>query len=447
MAQSEFRYCTMEDGARIAYSVEGSGPALIVTPFFVESFSTHAMLPELQAFLARLGEGRTLVRWDQSNMGLSQQGVSWPDAATNGDLEAVINALECDAFAICGLMNGGWRAIDAAVRWSDRVDRIALVETFPIARAILPREQVDAMAMLARTNWELGAQMYADLTTRSQYPEQARLMAQMFTKSVSGVTAAKANAWGYEHIDVQDKLGMVQCPTLILHRRDDPQIPITIAQEMAQAIPGARFVQLEGNVTQPFLGDSQPILDALDAFFPKEHLSAAQSPSRSGVTTILFTDLVGHTEMMQRLGDDRGREVLREHERITRELLKQHGGVEVKTMGDGFMASFGSVTKAMDCAIALQRAFATHTESMPEPLQVRVGLNAGEPIEEDGDLFGSTVIMASRIAAQAGAGEILIPEPLRHLLSGKSYIYADRGETMLKGFEDTVRVFEVRWKD
>jgi class 3 adenylate cyclase len=160
--------------------------------------------------------------------------------------------------------------------------------------------------------------------------------------------------------------------------------------------------------------------------------------------TILFTDLVGHTEMMRRLGDDRGREVLREHERITRDLLKEHGGAEVKTMGDGFMASFASVTKAMDCAIALQRAFASHEG---EPLQVRVGLNAGEPIEENGDLFGSTVIMASRIAAKAGAGEILIPEPLRHLLTGKSYVYADRGDSMLKGFEDAVRLYEVRWTD
>jgi class 3 adenylate cyclase len=170
------------------------------------------------------------------------------------------------------------------------------------------------------------------------------------------------------------------------------------------------------------------------------------APPFGGLRTVLFTDLVGHTEMMRRLGDDRGRDVLREHERITRDLLKQHGGAEVKTMGDGFMASFASVTKAMDCAIALQRAFAAHTESMPEPLHVRVGLNAGEPIEEDGDLFGATVIMASRIAAKAGAGEILIPEPLRHLLTGKSYVYADRGETLLKGFEDAVRLYEVRWQ-
>ena len=119
--------------------------------------------------------------------------------------------------------------------------------------------------------------------------------------------------------------------------------------------------------------------------------------------TILFTDIVGHTEMMQRLGDAKGRDVLREHERITRETLKAHGGAEVKTMGDGFMASFGCVTSAMECAIALQRAFAAHTRVDAEPLHVRVGLNAGEPIEEDGDLFGATVILASRIAAKAGA--------------------------------------------
>jgi class 3 adenylate cyclase len=165
-----------------------------------------------------------------------------------------------------------------------------------------------------------------------------------------------------------------------------------------------------------------------------------------GLRTVLFTDIVGHTEMMQRLGDTKGRDVLREHERITRDTLKQHGGAEVKTMGDGFMASFGSVTSAMECAIALQRAFAAHTESMPEPLHVRVGLNAGEPIEEDGDLFGATVILASRIAAKAGAGEILIPEPVRHLLSGKAFSFSDRGEHTMKGFDDAVRLYEVRWR-
>jgi class 3 adenylate cyclase len=95
------------------------------------------------------------------------------------------------------------------------------------------------------------------------------------------------------------------------------------------------------------------------------------------MSVVFFTDLVGHTEMMQRLGDKRGRDVLRTHERITRNLLRQYGGAEVKAMGDGFMASFASVTHAMECAIALQRAFAEHSEAAGEPLSVRVGLNAG----------------------------------------------------------------------
>jgi len=161
-------------------------------------------------------------------------------------------------------------------------------------------------------------------------------------------------------------------------------------------------------------------------------------------------DIVGHTGMMSRLGDERGREVLREHETITREVLKTHGETEVKTMGDGFMASFGSVTKAVECAIALQRAFAernssAHPEAL-EGLSVRVGLNADEPIEEDGDLFGATVILASRIAARAEGGEILVADTVRGLCSGKGFLFADRGEFVAKGFEEPVRVYEVRWR-
>jgi adenylate cyclase len=193
--------------------------------------------------------------------------------------------------------------------------------------------------------------------------------------------------------------------------------------------------------------DVEGVLSAIGEFLGDE--IAAPQPTRTtgAFRTVLFTDIVGHTEMMQRLGDAKGREVLREHERITRDTLKHHGGAEVKTMGDGFMASFGSVTQAMECAIALQRAFAAHSEKEREPLSVRVGINAGEPIEEDGDLFGATVILASRIAAKARGGEILIPEPVRHLLSGKSFTFSDRGEFAMKGFDDAVRLYEVRWRD
>jgi class 3 adenylate cyclase len=138
--------------------------------------------------------------------------------------------------------------------------------------------------------------------------------------------------------------------------------------------------------------------------------------------------------------------VLRNHERIVREALRAHGGAEVKAMGDGFMASFSSATRALECAIALQRAFAAHDDEHPEtPIRVRIGLNAGEPIAEDEDLFGTAVILAARIAAQAKGGEILVANVVRELAAGKGFLFADRGEVALHGFEDPVRLYEVQW--
>ena len=190
-----------------------------------------------------------------------------------------------------------------------------------------------------------------------------------------------------------------------------------------------------------------------------------------GVTTVLFTDIVGHTEMMSRLGDARGREVLREHERITREVLAQHGGAEVKTMGDGFMASFGSVTAAVECAVALQKNLSPNPSPkgegsserrdgdddsglggaeaplVQEAVAIRVGLNAGEPIADEDDLFGSSVILAARTKEKATGGEILVTEVVRHLVTGKGFLFADRGHVDMKGFEEPVRVYEVRWRE
>jgi class 3 adenylate cyclase len=249
------------------------------------------------------------------------------------------------------------------------------------------------------------------------------------------------------HYRVTPYLERISVPTLVMHRRDDRVVSVEQAREITAAIPDARFIALDGQVHLPYWGDTEPLLRAIEDFLSGAAPGRYRADTSHKVRTVLFTDLVGHTEMMQRLGDAKGRDLLREHERITRDLLKRHGGAEVKTMGDGFMASFGSVTKAMDCAIALQRAFASHTASTPEPLNVRVGLNAGEPIEEDGDLFGSTVILASRIAAKAGAGEILVPDTVRGLLSGKGYVFGDRGEFVPKGFDEGVRLWDVRWQE
>ncbi len=173
-------------------------------------------------------------------------------------------------------------------------------------------------------------------------------------------------------------------------------------------------------------------------------------------------DIEGSAALTQRLGDAAARDVLREHERITREALRAHSGSEVKTMGDGFMASFGSATKALECAIAIQKAFdvpettvgARHASPLrPEDaIRVRIGLNAGQPIAEDDpdgrrDLHGTAVITAARIAALAQGGEILVSDVVRQLVAGKGFLFSDGGDHALKGFEDPVRVYEVRWQE
>jgi len=145
-----------------------------------------------------------------------------------------------------------------------------------------------------------------------------------------------------------------------------------------------------------------------------------------------------------------------------REALKAHGGSEVKALGDGFMASFSSATRALECAIAMQRAFAdwnagvgaglappegAASSAPTEAIRVRIGLNAGEPIAEQEDLFGTAVNLAARIAAKAEGGEILASDVVRQLVAGKGFLFADRGDVALRGFEDPVRLYEVRWAE
>jgi class 3 adenylate cyclase len=310
-------------------------------------------------------------------------------------------------------------------------------------------------------DWETQTEMIAYTLYGWSEGEQARRFAALIRESVTPE--------GYQEIvqtlnqwDVSGLLPQVRVPTLILHRRESRIPVLSVARDLAAGIPDSRFLLLEGSQPAPYLGDAGSVLDAIDEFLgaPKtEARDSRPAPFR----TVLFTDIVGHTEMMQRLGDEGGREVLREHERITREVLKANGGTEVKTMGDGFMASFASVVKGVECAIALQKAFdaALTPDLSPaaagegqhvEPLKIRCGLNAGEPIEDEGpdgrsDLFGSTVILAARIAAQAEGGEILASNVVRELCSGKPFLFSDRGEHEMKGFDEAVRVYEVNWRE
>lgn len=168
---------------------------------------------------------------------------------------------------------------------------------------------------------------------------------------------------------------------------------------------------------------------------------------REQTATIFVSDVEASTPLTQRLGDARARELLREHEALVRQALAEHGGAEVKTTGDGFIAAFASPANAVDCAVAVQRAFAQRNETAAEPLRVAIGINTGEPILEDRDLHGTVVIVAARLAELAKGGEILTSDIVRQLVAGQAGSFADQGRVALRGFDQPQRLYEVRWQE
>jgi class 3 adenylate cyclase len=446
----KIRYAKTSDGVNIAYAVLGEGPLI------VNSSQIFGSLHMLQAGVLGRREllgglvdlGWSVAFYDCRGTGSSEREIrDFSLAARVLDLEAVVSQLGVERFPLIGELQGSPVAVEYAVRYAERVSHLILSN--PFARGADYYASIPAMGLakamrdLAEDQWEFVTQSLASAITAFRDVGEAQAVAAMMRTGMSPA-AFVAFRNETEKIDITDRLPLVRVPTLVVRDETFALSNAGLARTVAAGIPDARFVvalYLAAAIAE-FLGgrpaDSQP---AVSGTF----------------RTILFTDLVGHTEMMSRLGDAKGRDVLREHERITREVLKANGGTEVKTMGDGFMASFGSVTKAVECAVALQRAMETLTPD-PSPtavgegqsvvaLKIRCGLNAGEPIEEDGDLFGATVILASRIAAKADGGEILVADTVRGLCSGKGFLFADRGEFVAKGFEEPVRVYEVRWRE
>jgi class 3 adenylate cyclase len=225
-------------------------------------------------------------------------------------------------------------------------------------------------------------------------------------------------------------------------------VPLERAQELCSKIPNAELAILEGQTGVTYMEDMEALAAAIDEFLGFGMDVKPETGARTAdIHTILFTDVEGSTALTDRLGDENARDLLREHERMVREALKAHGGSEVKALGDGFMTSFSSATKALDCAIAIQRAFAERNESSEEPILVRVGLNAGEPIAEGEDLYGTAVNLAARITGQGKGGEILASEAVRQIVAGKKFPFSDLGETTLRGFEDRVHIYQVSWRE
>ena len=175
---------------------------------------------------------------------------------------------------------------------------------------------------------------------------------------------------------------------------------------------------------------------------PIPEVPPGQAYEESAFRTILFTDIVGSTALTQRLGDSGAMEVLRGHDDIVREALRATGGSEIKHTGDGIMASFTSASRAVQCAIAMQQRFQELAEASPESaIQIRVGISAGEPVVDKGDLFGTSVQLAARLCSHADAGGILVSHAVRELCAGKDLAFEVARELELRGFAEPVRAY------
>ena len=451
--EPRIQYAKTEDGVSISFSTLGEGMPFVHMPFPFTHLQLDWEMPEFRSWIERLADKRMLVRYDARGTGLSDRDVTdlSLDAGVR-DLEAVVGRLGLERFVLFAPVASGLVGIAFAARHPEQVSHLILWNSIARSTDFTGGPQVQALVQLANADWEMFTETIAHIAFGWSAGEEARRYAAVIRESATQEWVQAFLA--APDVDVTELLPQVTPPTLVLHRRETAIPPVNIARVLASRIPNARLALLEGGAGAPSVGDMGAVLDAIDEFLGDGEKTAAafEAPEPGAVHTILFTDMEGSTALTQRLGDAKARELLRQHERIVREALKSHDGSEVKTMGDGFMASFSSAKKALECAIAMQRAFAKWNQGVgaphaaPEPIRVRIGLNAGEPIAEEEDLFGTAVNLAARICAHAEAGQILAPIVVRELTAGKQFLFADLGDRELRGFEDPVRLFEVSWR-
>jgi class 3 adenylate cyclase len=447
--EPRIQYAQTADGVSIALWTLGEGTAYVEMPTIpVSHIQMEWQFPEWRRWYEFLTQRRKVVRYDCRGAGLSDRDVD--DFSLDAqvlDLEAVVDRLGLERFVLLSGIHAGPAGIAYAARHPERVTHLVLWHSWAMTRdAASP--QLRALARLRDTDWHLYSEAVAHTLLGWSEGEPAHRYAALMRECIAQETMKKALV-AFGEFDVATMLPQVRAPTLVLHRRQLSWLSMEIARGLVSRIPDARLALLEGDSGAIFLGDSRAILAAITQFLGEgeEAAVAAEPPAAGAFRTILFTDVEGSTALTERVGDAKAREVLRAHERIVREALQSHSGSEIKHTGDGIMASFPSATWAVESAIAMQKAFAEYNETAEEPISMCIGLNAGEPIAEEKDLFGTAVNMAARIAARAEGGEILASDVVRQLVAGKGFLFSDRGEVELKGFEEPVRLYEVRWRE
>lgn len=439
----ETRYARSGD-VKVAYQVFGEGPLdLVLVPGFISNLELAWYQPRLVQFFERLASFARMIWFDKRGTGASDpvEGVPTLEARMD-DVRAVMETARSDRAVLMGFSEGGPMSILFAATYPEKTLGLVLYGT--AAKTVRSPDYPwgatleEAFQSITRIERHWGESEFCDQTLRVMAPSVAddhdfrRWWRSYLRVGASPATAAALERMNME-IDVRHVLSAIRVPTLVLHRADDFH-DVAQARYLAERIPTARYVELEGADHFAWIGDTEAVVREVESFLS----GATEAPEPDRVlATVVFTDIVGATAKAAELGDAAWRELLREHHARVRTQLARFRGQEIDTAGDGFFASFDGPARAIRCARATRDAM------RDLDLEVRAGLHTGECEQIEGKVGGIAVHIGARVAAEAGPGEVLVSSTVKDLVAGSGIEFEDRGEHKLKGIPEARRLFAV----
>jgi class 3 adenylate cyclase len=438
MAQTRY---ALSGEHHIAYQVIGDGPIdLVYVPTWLSQVEHYWEHPAVARYFRRLASFSRLILFDRRGTGLSDPVVGAPTLEDQmDDVVAVMDAVGSTQAALYAQMEGGAMAALFAATHPERTAALILYEALPRTSWApdydwtVRREEREEY-LRGDLHWGDGSRMHALAPRAVDDPELRAWFARLERLAASPGTALKLMRMVGE-VDVRAVLPSIQAHTLVLHRPADRAFDIRHSRYLADRIPGARLVELPGEETLSFGRDSDVLLDEIEEF-----LTGARRPPDPDriLATVMFADIVDSTSKAAELGDRRWRELLETLDAAVRRQLARFRGRAVKTMGDGFLATFDGPARAIRCALELRDASRAQFG-----VEVRSGLHTGEIELIGDDVGGIAVHIGARVLACAGAGDVVVSGTVKDLVVGSGIEFEDRGERELKGVPGRWRLWSV----
>jgi class 3 adenylate cyclase/pimeloyl-ACP methyl ester carboxylesterase len=389
----------------------------------------------------RLSRFSRMITFDKRGTGLSDRSAELPTLEERmDDVRAVMDAAGCEQAAVVGISEGGPMALLFAATYPERVTALVLWGTFArMSWAPDYPDGVDAQSgerFCDQVEQSWGHGRVWPLISIHDAPDDEVMRSQLARFERNAATpamAAAANRFGLR-IDARHALSAISAPTLVVHRSGDPLIGVVHGRYVAEHIRGARMSEFPGDFHFSGIDNDEDILDEIEEFLTG---TRQEHEIDRVLKTVVFTDIVGSTDQAVRIGDRRWRALLDAHDSAVRREVERFRGQEVKTLGDGFLASFDGPARAIDCA----RAITARAHAIG--LQVRAGLHTGECETRGEDLAGVAVHIGARVAGLAAPGEVLVTSTVRDLVNGSGIEFHDRGRHALKGLPDEWQLLAV----